>query len=149
MNSDFATIEEAFGIQKLHCPDPPSLRGDVAQVHERRQKRMDSSISHAHAQAVETPGAPSCFGNAHPREFERCSAGTTSPVCPACARRHTCPGTVPSTPVDHVDLRSTWRSLSRDQKMDMAWLMIQDILMSDAILVVLFGVLAYLILRRK
>lgn len=151
MNSDFATIEEAFGIQKFQSPDPPSLRGDVARVHDQRHKRMDQSIANAHTQAIATPGAPSCFGNANPRELERCSAGTTHPVCPACARRHTC--LKHATPESSIfsginDMRSVWRTLSRDQKVDLLWLMIQDILTSDAMLVVLFGIIAYLVLRR-
>lgn len=147
MNNDFATIEEAFGTVQLKGPEPPSLRGDVAQVHENRQKRMHKTIDTSHETALGYQGAPSCFGT--PRELERCSAGTTHPVCPACARRHPCNDHAPSSSVFSTTPSSYWKSLSRDQKMSLLWTILQDILLADATLVVLFGIFAYLILRRK
>lgn len=145
MNScEFATIEEAFGSKSLKSPEPPSLRGHVAEIHDTRAKAMDNSIRETHKAAQGYPGSPSCFGNANAgaeRELERCPAGTT---CSACARRHVCPKK--SSKIQNIKL--FWKKLSKDQKTDVAWLILHDILTSDITLLFAFAVLMYLALRK-
>lgn len=152
MNScEFATIEEAFGAKSLKAPEPPSLRGNVADIHDVRAKAMDTSIRESHRVAQGSPGAPSCFGNANAgadREVERCPAGMA--YCSACARRHRCPQYRHHRAAGrHSDVQSLWKSLSHHQKMDLSWLMLHHILTSDITLLVAFALIVYLLISRR
>ena len=148
MNSscEFATIEEAFGSKLLKSPEPPSLRGHVAEIHDKRVQAMDTSIQETHKVAQGYPGSPSCFGNANAgpeRELERCPAGTS---CSACARRHACGKHKSMMKIRNV--KFMWKSLSKDQKTDIVRLVLHDILTSDITLLLAFAALVYLAIRR-
>lgn len=147
MNScEFATIEEAFGLKSLKSPEPPSLRGHIAEIHDTRAKAMDNTIKESHKAAQGYPGSPSCFGHANAgaeRELERCPAGMS--YCSACARRHECPK-------HHRSFRSVkvlWKSLSKDEKIDMAWLALRNLLTSDIVLFAALLVIVYLLILRS
>jgi len=147
MNScEFATIEEAFGSKSLKAPEPPSLRGNVADIHNTRAKAMDTSIRDSYISAQGRSGPSSCFGHANAgadRELERCPAGMS--YCSACARRHTCPK---HRYASHGNIKALWKSLSKDQQTDLSWLVLHNMLTSDITLLVAFALIIYLVVSR-
>jgi len=149
MNScEFATIEEAFGSKSLKAPEPPSLRGNIADIHTTRAKAMDTSIRDSYTAAQGRSGPPSCFGQANAgedRELERCPAGT---YCSACARRHKCPKHRRRYRMSHGNVKVLWKSLSKGQQTDLSWLVLHNMLTSDITLLVAFALIIYLVISR-
>jgi len=47
-----------------------------------------------------------------------------------------------------MNIKLFWKKLSKDQKTDVAWLILHDILTSDITLLLAFAVLMYLALRK-
>jgi len=143
MSCDFASIRDAFGVTSFVSPEPPVLRGDVAKIHDTRHKKIDTTIKSSHADSMQ-PQVGSCFGAGNPSELERCSAGTTHPVCQACARRHSCVG----TNAHHKDADTIWSTASPPTKRALAWFAFRDLLESDGLLILAVAVILYLLWKK-
>lgn len=143
MSCDFASIRDAFGVTSFVSPEPPALRGDVATIQDSRHKKIDDTIKASHADSMQ-PGPGSCFGAGSPGEMERCSAGTTHPVCQACARRHSCVG----MNAHHKDAESIWSTSSTPTKRALAWFAFRDLLESDGLLILALVVILYLLWKK-
>lgn len=142
---EFASIKDAFGVGSFKSQDPPALRGDVAEIHDTRHQKVNSTIEKSHKDAVEYPGAPSCFGAGNPSELERCPAGTTHPVCQACARRHPCTPLVESIQRSAEDI---WNTASPTTRKTLMWYALRDFIEQDGFLILALIVILYLVFKK-
>ena len=132
--SEYASIKDAFGVVSFASQEPPILRGQVGEIQGARHNQMASTIASSNPFPETTPtcgvpGAGLCVGAGHARNMERCPAGVT---CPACATVHH---------GKHHGI--AWKTLSRQAKLDLFWLMVRDVLESDLFLIVLVLLLLY------
>lgn len=72
-NSEYATLEEAFGVTSFNSsPEPLVLRGNVGSINDARQQTMQKDIvAMGHAAAPPTTSATRM-----PVECQRCDSGT-------------------------------------------------------------------------
>ena len=70
--SQFATLEEAFGVTSFAAPEPQELRGDVGPIRDCRRKRMDETIRKAYESSrVGTSGPIAEIEARKPSELRR------------------------------------------------------------------------------
>lgn len=142
---EFASIKDAFGVGSFTSQEPPALRGDVAEIHDSRHKKVAKVIHNSHEDSVEYPGAPSCFGAGNPSEIERCPAGTTHPVCQACARRHPC---TPAATSPQQTPENIWDTATPATKRTLTWYALRDFMEHDGFLLLALMVIAFLVLKK-
>jgi len=143
--SEFASIQDAFGVISLTSQEPPILRGQIGEVNESRHKHMAATIAQSNPMPKAGSSGPGCLAGAGlcvgagraPTDLQRCSAGTT---CPACAQCHP---HVRMTSGAH--LQSQWQSLSSADKVDIAWLLVKEVFESQLFIVGLILLLLFYI----
>lgn len=138
VNTDYATLEEAFGVNSFVAPEPPILRGDVGQVQEARQQKLNEKIETlGKRQQIETEQARRA-----PAECGRCSSGTlchktTLPPSESIAKTYAEGGP-----------KAAWDLIPQNCRNGMVWEGIKDVLDSDFVTMILIGIALYLIVRK-
>jgi len=150
--SEYASIQDAFGVVSLASQEPPILRGHVGKIQAARHKKMASTIHNSnpmpdtedtedtedgYAHDFDShgcvPGAGLCVGAGRgPRDMARCSAGTT---CPACAQRHP------------TGLEMDWGTLPVSVKIDIFWRLVRDVVDSQLFILAVILLLVFYIRR--
>jgi hypothetical protein len=125
MATEYATLEEAFGIRSFSAPQPPVLRGDVATVQKQRYERMDDDIQKAYDHSVGTRVAVS-----PPR------APVDANRCGVIADAHAAGGA-----------KAAWDAIPECAKWDMMWYAVRELVASEFLTMLLVATCLYLLLR--
>ena len=135
MTSEYATLEEAFGVSSFLAPEPQVLRGDVGKVQGARQKTMDRQIAAAGGPQGERP-APA--GLRLPQQLERDQIVERTQPCRGrdLARAHATGGA-----------EAAWKMVPESARADMMWYAVKHAIDSDFLLMVLVGLAMVLLLK--
>jgi hypothetical protein len=135
-SSEFATLEEAFGVASFLAPEPPVLRGDVGMVNDARHKQMASEIKTI-ATFQKPKETPSVGPQRLPEEVSRTQV-VASPRCRPddLARAHARGGAA-----------AAWDLVPACARADMMWFAIKECFDADVMLLVFAGVLMLLLLK--
>jgi hypothetical protein len=138
VNADYATLEEAFGVNSFVAPEPPILRGDIGQVQEARQQKLKQKIETlGKRQQIETEEARRA-----PAECGRCASGTK---CHDVA-------SIPSESIARAyaegGAKAAWELVPKNCRDGMMWHALKDYFDSDLLTMVFIGVALYVLLRK-
>lgn len=125
----YATLEEAFGVRSFLAPDPPVLRGEVAQISDARYKRFDEDVKQSHVAAMGTP--VSATPPRTPVEATKCGI-----VIEGIAQAHTQGGA-----------KAAWAMVPDSARCDMMWYAVREFITSDFVTMLLVAMCLYLLLR--
>jgi hypothetical protein len=123
----YATLEEAFGIKSFLAPEPPVLRGDVAQISDARYAKLDTDIQKSFESSMGTrrtvqPPRP-------PLEATKCGVSEI-------AAAHAQGGA-----------RAAWDIVPECARCDMMWYAVREMFKSDLVIMALVATCLYLLLR--
>jgi hypothetical protein len=139
-NSDYATLEEAFGVASFVAPEPPILRGDVGRVQETRHKKLK--------QQIETLGTHVKIETERerrtPAECGRCTSGTN------CHNKivHVAPSDSIAAAYAEGGPAAAWNLVPPQCRNGIVWHALKEYLDSDFVLMVLIGVALYVVLKK-
>lgn len=143
MTSDYATLEEAFGVASFlaAAPEPPILRGDVGKVKDVRHKTFQSAMREVKAFDGAKMGPTRL-----PLQKSRCGAGVACKctskgaqvmdVADAIARAHAMGGA-----------QAAWQLVPNSSRADMMWYAIRQAFDADVALVVIAALLLYVLTK--
>jgi len=132
MSSEYATLEEAFGIASFLAPEPPILRGDVGQVQDARQKNLDAEIKQL--SKFQEPKETVSGQTRQPLETSRKQLVSNSAKC--LQKAHASGGAA-----------AAWAMVPKHLRAGMMWHAVKEAVSSDFVVMVLMG-LALLMLMK-
>lgn len=121
MLTDYATLEEAFGVSSFLAPEPLIMRGGVGKISDDRHKTVMGSLVSASIPALEDQ-AP--VPQRSPRELCRVQ------------QAHAKGGAA-----------AAWKAMPKHIREDMMWYAIRQFFEGDLMLFMLVGILMYILLR--
>lgn len=137
-NADYATLEEAFGVNSFAAPEPPILRGDVGRVQEARQRKLKEKI--------ETLGKR--------RQIEAEEIRRMPAECGRCVSGTNCHQTV-RNPEESIAVayaqggaKAAWDLVPKNCKDGMIWYALKEYVDSDFITMIFIGLALYVLLRK-
>jgi hypothetical protein len=140
-SSEYATLEEAFGVASFLAPDPPVLRGDVGKVSEARHKNLQKRIQTSYV----TPRS-TALRHRLPVEIERCPAGVP---CPADAKKSTGGGVVNVLARAHAlgGAKAAWKLVPDSARADMMWYAVRQSFDSDFVFMIFLGICLFVLFK--
>lgn len=132
--SEFATLEEAFGVSSFLAPNPPALRGGVGEIADERYRSTNFSKNPAVTETAEP--APR-----QPFETKRAAAGAGCPPT-----FEALPGTLAALHAQK-GARGIWNVLPAAARLELLWISLQSWVESDAFFMLLLAGLVYLLFR--
>jgi hypothetical protein len=135
--SEYATLEQAFGVSSFLAPEPPILRGDVGKITDARHKKMNASIKET---AVAGRPGSQISPSRPPLDSFRCSAGAR-----CCAHE----GIAESIATAYAagGAAAAWKLVPECARGDMALWYARHAVDSDFMLMVIAGLVLYVLLR--
>ena len=139
MSSEYATLEQAFGVSSFLAPEPPILRGGVGKITDTRHKKLtkqikDTAVAGRPGRQI-TPRRP-------PLDSYRCSAGTR-----CCAHKDAAPGAGIAAAHAAGGAAAAWKLVPESAKHDMMWYAARHAVDSDFMLMVIAGLVLFMLLR--
>lgn len=122
--TEYATLEEAFGVASFVAPDPPVLRGNVADIQKQRYERMD--------QEIETPlpmHAPIVPPTVTRRPLEATRCGIV-------AQAHAEGGA-----------KAAWDVIPECARIDMMWYAIRELVATEFLTMIFVAICLYILLK--
>jgi hypothetical protein len=139
-SSEYATLEEAFGVASFLAPDPPVLRGDVGKIADARHKKLKQQIQTSYVTHKST-----ALRHRLPVEKERCPAGVPCHVDAkrrsnvnrnALAKAHAIGGA-----------EAAWNLVPESARKDMMWYAVRQSFDSDVVLMLFLGLCLYVLFK--
>lgn len=145
MSSEYATLEEAFGVASFQAPQPLILRGDVGNVQAQRQKHFDEEVRATSSYAQPGRGA-------EPAPF--LAAVTVPPRAPVEMSRKqiekadACDG-LQKLARAHAEggAAAAWKLIPEGARSDMMWYAVRQVVDSDIVVMVCVAFVLYFLFR--
>ncbi len=140
MSSEYATLEEAFGVASFLAPEPPILRGDVNAVYkERHTKNFNAPGMKRLAELHRAKNTQSSM--TQPREVSRKQLVSNSKEClktkyDAIAAAHAAGGAA-----------AAWDLVPASARSDMMWHAVKELVDTDVLLMTFLGIALIMLLR--
>lgn len=136
-SADYATLEEAFGVVSFLAPEPPILRGDVANVSDARHKNMKKEIQTSYVTPKPTP-----LCHRLPEDSERCPAGVPCDVEKKASSKE-------SISKAHAigGAEAAWKLIPDGCRQDMMWYAVRQCVDSDFTVMLFLAVCLYILFK--
>lgn len=138
-SSEYATLEEAFGVTSFQAPAPLILRGDVGNVQAERQKHFQQEVraSSSYAQPGYVEPAPFVTQPRLPVEMSRKQIlKPEDDDVTKIARAHAQGGAA-----------AAWKLIPEGARSDMMWYAARHVIDSDLIMMLCVGIVLYFLFK--
>ena len=125
--TEYATLEEAFGIRSFLAPEPTVLRGDVGGIQKTRYDKIDRDIQSAYEHSR---------GDSKPPPPETRRAPVEANRCGVIVEAHAAGGA-----------KAAWDVIPECAKCDMMWYAVRELLATEFVTMLLVAACLYLLLR--
>ena len=139
-SSEYATLEEAFGVASFLAPEPPVLRGDVGSVSDSRHKNLQKQIQTSYVTRKST-----ALRHRLPVELERCPAGVP---CPADKKKNGFNNNNSLAKAHALGgAEAAWKLVPESARADMMWYAVRQSVDSDFVFMVFLGLCLFVLFK--